>query len=167
MEGQLNEAQWAVLEPFVIETGPLRGRPPSNHRRILDGIFWVARTKSTWRSLPEEFGQWGAVYGQFHRWTQAGLWDLLLDALGDSARCSDACQNSDSRTSAAGCYLADAKEELTKTLLAVRAIAPQQKLPPCDRTDATEPWSRPRDYSPRRLKKPLFAACRSNSFSSS
>jgi len=85
MEGQLNEAQWAFLEPFVIETGPLRGRPPSNHRRILEGIFWIARTKSTWRSLPEEFGKWGTVYGQFHRWTQAGLWDLLLDALGDSA----------------------------------------------------------------------------------
>jgi transposase len=142
IEGHLNETQWALLEPFVIETGPLRGRPPSDHRRILDGIFWLARTKSTWRALPEEFGKWRAVYGQFHRWTQAGLWGVLLDALGDT-RCSNACQNGDSRTSDGDCCGADAKQELTKTLLAVRAMAPQRKLPPSDHQRPIEQGNTP------------------------
>ena len=143
IEGHLNEAQWAVLEPFVIETGPLRGRPPSNHRRTLDGIFWLARTKSTWRALPEEFGKWRAVYGQFHRWTQAGLWGVLLDALGDNARCSNACQNGDSRIGDGNCCGADAKEKLTKTLLAVRAMAPQRKPPPSDHQRPIEQGNTP------------------------
>jgi len=28
----------------VIETGALRGRPPRDHRRTLDAVFWIART---------------------------------------------------------------------------------------------------------------------------
>jgi transposase len=126
----MNDAQWAFFEPFVTETGPLRGRPPSNHRRILEGIFWLARTKSPWRTLPEEFGKWRAVYGQFHRWSQAALWSVLLDALADAGRWPAMLQNSDAQMSGAHHYDADAKEERTKTLLAVRAMAPQQKLPP-------------------------------------
>lgn len=136
IEGHLNEAQWAVLEPFVIETGPLRGRPPSNHRRILDGIFWLARTKSTWRALPEEFGKWRAVYGQFHRWSQAGIWDLLLEALADTDSASDTLQISDSTMVAARHHTASAKEELIVMLLAARAMAPQQKLAPRE-----HPWA--------------------------
>lgn len=125
----MNDVQWAFFEPFVTETGPLRGRPPRNHRRILEGIFWLARTKSPWRTMPEEFGKWRAVYGQFHRWSQAGIWDLLLEALADTDSASDTLQISDSTMVVSRHHTASAKEELIETLLAVRAMAPQQKLP--------------------------------------
>lgn len=50
---------------------------------MLDGIFWIARTGSQWRDLPEFFGKWSSVYRQFRRWTLAGLGDVLLEALND------------------------------------------------------------------------------------
>jgi transposase len=69
----LNDAEWTFFEAFVIERGPKRGSPPSDHRRALEGIFWIARKGSPWGDLPDEFGKWSSVYRQFIRWSQAGL----------------------------------------------------------------------------------------------
>ncbi|MBK8086384.1 MAG: transposase [Devosia sp.] len=51
----MSDEEWAFFEPFVIETGPRRGRRPRNHRLVLDGAFWIARTGSTWRDLHDHF----------------------------------------------------------------------------------------------------------------
>ena len=68
------------------------GRPPSDHGRVLDAIFWIARTGTPWRDLPSEFGNWNSVWRQFRRWTEAGLWDVLLQALADGGGEADALQ---------------------------------------------------------------------------
>ena len=65
--GGLSEEEWAFFAPFVIERGPKRGRPPADHRRVLDAVFWIACTGSPWRDLPSEFGRWESVYQQFRR----------------------------------------------------------------------------------------------------
>ncbi|WP_282078736.1 IS5 family transposase [Epibacterium ulvae] len=72
------------------------GRKSTNHRLVLDGIFWITRTGSPWRDLPEEFGKWSSVYRQFRRWTLAGLWEDILDALNQSGAVPDALQMVDS-----------------------------------------------------------------------
>ena len=63
-------------EPFVIETGLKRGHPPSNHRLILDGVFWIAHTGAQWRDLSDYFGHWSSVYRQFRRCILSDLWDI-------------------------------------------------------------------------------------------
>jgi transposase len=78
--GRLTDDEWALFEPFVTESGPLRGRPPRDHRRTPDAIFWIARTGAPWRDLPDELGNWNSVNRQFRRWTASGLWDLMLAA---------------------------------------------------------------------------------------
>ena len=57
IRSRLSDDESAFFEPFVTESGPLRGRPPRDHRRTLDAIFWIARTGAPWRDLPEELGQ--------------------------------------------------------------------------------------------------------------
>jgi transposase len=74
----MEDAEWVFFEPFLIAIRGRGGRPASDHRRILDAVFWIARTGSPWRDLPEEFGKWSSVYRQFRRWTLAGLWDMIL-----------------------------------------------------------------------------------------
>lgn len=81
----ISDAEWKFMEPFVVETPRRPGRPPRNHRLVVDGIFWIACTGEPWRSLPEEYGNWGSVYRQFLRWTKGGLWEGLLEALQNSA----------------------------------------------------------------------------------
>ena len=80
----MSDAEWAFFEPFVVETGPRRGRRPRDHRLVLDGVFWIARTGAAWRDLHSHFGTWNSVYRQFRRWTQAGTWDVMLEALNET-----------------------------------------------------------------------------------
>lgn len=45
------------------------GSPPRQSDCMFNEAVWYgARTGLSWRDLPEEFGQWDAVYNQFHRW---------------------------------------------------------------------------------------------------
>ncbi|CAM4128575.1 IS5/IS1182 family transposase [Palleronia rufa] len=81
----MSDAEWAFFEPFIRVVRARNGRQGADHRRVLDGMFWIARTGSPWRDLLEEFGKWSCVYRQFRRWTLAGLWETILEALNDSA----------------------------------------------------------------------------------
>ena len=83
--GLMSDAEWAFFEPFLGAVRAPQGRPASDHRRVLDGVFWIARTGSAWRDLPDEFGKWSSVYRQFRRWTLAGLWEAILEALNEGA----------------------------------------------------------------------------------
>jgi transposase len=145
IRGRLADAEWAFFEPFVIETGAKRGRPPSDHRRVLDGIFWIARTGAPWRDLPDEFGKWGSVYRQFLRWTRAGLWDVLLEALANSRAVPDTVQMIDSTIVRAHHHAAGGKGGFRETLLAVRAVAsrPKSTSERMQKVCRSEPHSRP------------------------
>ena len=88
-----------------------------------DGIFWIARTGAPWRDLPEEFGKWSSVYRQFRRWTLAGLWEDILDALNHAGIAPDKLQMIDSTVIRAHHHAAGAKGGLRKRLLAVREVA--------------------------------------------
>lgn len=145
IRGRLVDAEWTFFEPFVIETGPKRGRPPGDHRRVLDGIFWIARTGAPWRDLPDEFGKWGSVYRQFLRWTRAGVWDVLLEALANSQAVPDTVQMIDSTVVRAHHHAAGGKGGFRKTLLAVRAVAsrPRYTSERTRKVSRSEPRSRP------------------------
>ena len=84
VRGLMSDEEWAFFAPFVIETGPRRGRRPRDHRLVLDGVFWIARTGAQWRDLHDHFGKWGSVYRQFRRWTLSGVWDVMLAALNEA-----------------------------------------------------------------------------------
>ncbi len=80
----MTNEEWRFFEHFIAAIRAPNGRKPVNHRLVLDGIFWIARTGAPWRDLPEEFGKWGSVYRQVRPWTQAGLWETMLLFLNDS-----------------------------------------------------------------------------------
>lgn len=47
----------------------------------MSGILWVLRTGAPWRDLPERFGPWSTAWNRFRRWTAAGVWQRILEAL--------------------------------------------------------------------------------------
>ncbi len=63
---------------------PTRGRPHTNLRATLDGIWWILRTGSPWNQLPEHFGKWNSVYRQHLRWSHRGLWSRILELISQS-----------------------------------------------------------------------------------
>ncbi len=88
----MSDEEWAFSDRFILAARAPNGRKPFNHRLVLEGIFWIARTGAPWRDLPEEFGKWSSVYRQFRRWTLAGLWEEIMDALNHCGAVPDALQ---------------------------------------------------------------------------
>ena len=83
-EAHLTEEQWALVHPpLPPQRGGVGRRPPNEHRAVLGGILWVARTGSSWREMPEEFGKWEAAYRRHELWARQGLWQRILLALGE------------------------------------------------------------------------------------
>jgi transposase len=123
----MEDAEWAFFEQFIVSVRGRGGRQASNHRLVLDGIFWIARTGAQWRDLPEEFGKWSSVYRQFRRWTLAGLWDLVLETLNESKAVPDQVEMIDSTIIRAHHLSAGAKGGLKKRVLAVQKVASRPK----------------------------------------
>ena len=75
----LTDFEWSVIEPLM----PMdrRGPKPQNNRQIINGMFYILRTGSPWRDLPERYGPYTSVYNRFNRWRKAGIWDKLMDAI--------------------------------------------------------------------------------------
>ena len=91
----MSDDEWAFFEGFIRAVRHPNGRTPADHRFVLDGIFWIARTGAPWRDLPEEFGKWSSVYRQFRRWTLDGPWEYILDALNHAKLAPDKLQVTD------------------------------------------------------------------------
>lgn len=119
----MSDGEWTVFSPFLTENRARGGRPPRDHRRTLDGIFWIARTGAPWRDLPEEFGIWSSVYRQFRRWTLSGVWEVMLAALSDADPDAAALQMIDSTTVRAHQCAAGAKGGAIARVLAVLVVA--------------------------------------------
>ena len=75
----LTEFEWRVIAPLL--PNKPRGAPRVDDRRVLNGIFWVLRSGSPWRDLPERYGPYTTCYNRFRRWTKAGVWDRIMDAI--------------------------------------------------------------------------------------
>ncbi|HVC82637.1 MAG TPA: transposase [Chloroflexota bacterium] len=77
----LTEDQWQRLHSLLPPRRSPRGRPPHDHRRMVEAMLWVERTGCSWRSLPSHFGPWQGVYSRYQRWRGTGLWAQILATL--------------------------------------------------------------------------------------
>ena len=75
----LSEAEWRIVEPLLPPLG--RGKARVDDRRVVNGIFYVLRTGSPWRDLPERYGPHTTVYNRFNRWSRKGVWLAMFEAL--------------------------------------------------------------------------------------
>jgi hypothetical protein len=84
-EIRFTDAEWERLRPLLPSQRGQLGRPPNEHREVLGGILWVARSGSSWREMPEEYGDWSTAYKRWRTWAKRGLWQRILEALGEEA----------------------------------------------------------------------------------
>ena len=74
-----SDQDWAEIEPLLPRQE--RGGKWNDHRTVMNGMFWVLRSGSAWRDMPERYGKWQTVYDRFNRWRRDGTWARILDAL--------------------------------------------------------------------------------------
>ena len=77
----LSDEEWALLEPLLPGRAPQRGGRWSDHRQVVNGVFWRARTGAPWRDVPSEYAPWQTLYERHRRWSADGTWAAVLDAL--------------------------------------------------------------------------------------
>ncbi len=71
IRGLISDDEWAVFERFLARSSKQGGRPPKNHRRVLDGVFWIARTGAPTRQpaptdIPRMASQPDRLRGRLH-----------------------------------------------------------------------------------------------------
>lgn len=88
----LSDREWAIIQPLL--PNKPRGVPRVDDRRVVNGIFYVLRTGSPWRDLPERYGPYTTVYNRYNRWAKAGVWLRIFEAL--SARSAESLHLIDS-----------------------------------------------------------------------
>jgi hypothetical protein len=77
----LTDARWARIAPLLPPHKPSTGRPAHDHRTLLSGMLWLARSGAAWGDVPAHFGPWETVHTRYHRWRKAGIWQQILEAL--------------------------------------------------------------------------------------
>ena len=85
---ELTDAQWTKIEPLL----PVNGKPGgqwADHRTVINGVLYRARTGVPWPDLPERYGPWKTVYERHRRWSADGTWKKILEELQIEADASD------------------------------------------------------------------------------
>jgi transposase len=76
----LKDEDWSRIKP-LLPVNNRAGRPPKNHRLMIEGICWILRTGAPWRDLPAEFGPWQSVYYRLREWSKKGVWEQIWAVL--------------------------------------------------------------------------------------
>lgn len=75
----MTDREWRLIEPLLP-----RGRPGPRRRddrQVIGGILWVLRSGAPWRDLPPSYGPYMTCYNRFNRWSKAGIWRRIMEAL--------------------------------------------------------------------------------------
>lgn len=105
----IKDEEWAFFASFLVPAGAGSGRPPSSQRLILDGVFWIVRAGVPWRDLHADFGKSDSVL-RVQALDLAVVWDVILEALNDSAGGQDRVQMIDCTIVRAQKHAAGAKK---------------------------------------------------------
>jgi transposase len=114
----LSEVEWRILEPLLPPVG--KGARREDDRRIVNGIFYVLRTGSPWRDLPDRYCPYTTVYNRFNRWAKKGVWLRMFEALAE--RSPQSLQLIDSSIVRAHQHAAGGKKGVRITPLAVLVV---------------------------------------------
>jgi len=85
---ELTDEQWDLIADLFPKPKST-GRPPRDRRQIVNAIFWILRTGSPWRDVPEAFGPWATAWDLFDTWNADGTLQKILDRLRDHVDLDD------------------------------------------------------------------------------
>ena len=71
---ELTDEQWKLVRPVFDPQGRRGAKARRLRPRMVEAILWWARTGRQRRELPGRFGPWLAVWAQWRRWRDKGVW---------------------------------------------------------------------------------------------
>ena len=76
---KFNNLQWEKILSFLKTCPNIYIGQENECRQFLEAVFWITRSGSQWRLLPEQYGNWNTVYKRFARWSAAGVFEKLFE----------------------------------------------------------------------------------------
>ncbi len=77
----LNDEQWAVIEPLIPKQKAGPGRKRADDRKTLNGILYVLKTGRAWEDLPHEYGSDTTCWRRLNEWLEDGTWERIWRTL--------------------------------------------------------------------------------------
>lgn len=74
----IGQRQWDSIYLYLSGFSDIYTKNEPECRRFVEGVFWMARSGSQWRLLPQEYGNWNVVYQRFSDWAKKGIWYKML-----------------------------------------------------------------------------------------
>jgi transposase len=81
----LSDERWQKIQPLLCAHPNVYVGQELECRRFLSALLWIARSGAQWRLLPQEYGNWNAVYRRFARWTEQEVFEHLHQAFAGDA----------------------------------------------------------------------------------
>jgi len=82
---QAMTSPWLLSETQMRRIAPLfplaHGVPRVDDRRVVSGIIFVLRHNLRWKDAPAAYGPHKTLYNRFMRWSQMGVFNLILAEL--------------------------------------------------------------------------------------
>ncbi len=77
------ELDWLVDRVPDAPVSPKGGRPPTDKRAAIEGVFWMLDNGAKWKDLPRRFGSKSAVHRWFTLWVGMGVFEGLMRDAGE------------------------------------------------------------------------------------
>lgn len=82
----VNDEEWALIEPHLPPPRSQRRHKVPDRREIVNAIFYILTTGCQWRQLPKDFPSKSTVHDYMVCWDRDGVLTRLHDALYTQAR---------------------------------------------------------------------------------
>lgn len=74
---RLDDTTWHNLYTYLKTQQCIYTGNEAKTRLFVDAVHWIMRTGAQWRDLPNELGEWNAVFKRFGRWSDKKIWEQL------------------------------------------------------------------------------------------
>jgi putative transposase len=74
----VSDKEWEILKPLLPEPNE-GGNRKYELREIVNGVYYILRTGSAWRYVPNDLPNWQSVYHYFRIWQKTGVWQKAHD----------------------------------------------------------------------------------------
>ncbi len=70
----LTDEQWLLIKDLFASQGSrVRGRPPEDPRKCVEGVLWLLRPGARWRNFPRTFPSPTTCWRRIHQWSANGI----------------------------------------------------------------------------------------------
>lgn len=81
MKVTLSDYQWEKILPILKTCPNIYIGQENDCRNFLEAVFWITRSGSQWRLLPDGYGNWNSIYKRFARWSAGGIFEKLFEQI--------------------------------------------------------------------------------------